>query len=69
MQYALHNGCMFGMFIILDAEWNISMYGVFREFQTRVVRKWVSGYVAFFLILENPDSLGLRKSMFLIRLF
>jgi hypothetical protein len=47
--------------IILDAESN---FGVFREFQTRVMRNLGFRLSSLFLILENPDSLGLRKSMF-----
>ena len=47
--------------IILDAESN---FGVFREFQTRVMRSLGFRLSSLFLILENPDSLGLRKSMF-----
>ena len=41
----------------------------FENFKRELCVYGFQAICSLFLILENPDSLGLRKSMFLIRLF
>ena len=53
-------------FNVLVAECNISIIGVFSRISNAFKRNLGFRLNSLFLILENPDSLGLRKSVFLI---